>query len=117
MKEAILTIHSGSSLPATTIRNASNISINGIWYSLELASLRGEYSKFKEGIPSDHRVLWVEFQLTDLFGSPDKIVEIVIQLETSDPLDVKKYISRSNKLLKKHNYLQKMRDLQSIQID
>ena len=72
MKEAILTIHSRSSPPATTIRNTSNISINEIWCSLGLASLRGEYSKFKVGIPSDHKVLWVEFQLTDLFGSPEK---------------------------------------------
>ena len=47
--------------------------INGIWCSLELKALRGGYSKFKEGIPSDHRVLWVEFQLTELFGSPETI--------------------------------------------
>ena len=75
MKEAILTIHSGSSPPSTTIRNESNTPIDGIWCSLGLTAQRGGYSKFKEGIPSDHRVLWVEFQLTEFFGSTDTIVK------------------------------------------
>ena len=74
MKEAMFTIHSGSSPPATNIRNESNYPIDGIWCSLGLTALRGGYSKFKEGIPSDHRILWVEFQLTQLFGSTDTIV-------------------------------------------
>ena len=101
MKETMLTIHSGSSPPATNIRNESNCPIDGIWCSLGLTVLRGGYSKFKEGIPSDHRILWVEFQLTELFGSTDIIVlKKVIQLKTNDPRDVKKYISRSNKYKK-----------------
>ena len=75
MKEAILTIYSGSSPPSTTIHNASNTPIDGIWCSLGLTAIRGGYSNSKEGIPSDHRVLWVEFQLIDLFGSCDTIVK------------------------------------------
>ena len=71
--------------------------INGIWCSLELTALRGGYSKFKEGIPPDHSVLWVEFQLTELFEPTDNIVKNVIQLKASDPRHVKNYISRSNK--------------------
>ena len=101
MKEAILNIHSGSPPPSTTIRNESNTPIDGIRCSLGFTAQRGGYSKFKVGIPSDHRVLWVEFQLTAFFGSPGTIVKKVIQLKASDPRDIKKYITRSNKKLKK----------------
>ena len=41
----------------------------------------------------------------------------MIQLKASDPRDVKKHISRSNKQLKKNNCLQTMKDLHSIPID
>ena len=61
MKEVILTINSETFPPTTNIRNVSNYPIDGIWYSLGLTALRGGYSKFKEGLPSDHRDLWVEF--------------------------------------------------------
>ena len=82
-----------------------------------LTALRGGYSKFKEGIPSDHRLLWVEFPLTTLFGLMDNIVKKVSKRKASDPRDRQKYISRSNKHLKKHNCLQKMKKLHSIPID
>ena len=61
MKETILTIHSRSSPPVTNIRNELNYPIDGIWCSLGLTTFKEGYSKFKEDIPSDHRVLWVEF--------------------------------------------------------
>ena len=60
MKEAILMIHSGTSLPVTTIRNKLKYPLDGIWCSLGLIVLRGECSKFEDGIPSDHRFLLVE---------------------------------------------------------
>ena len=75
MKEAILVINSGTYPSDTNIQNESNYPIDGIWCSLGLTALRGGCSKFKEGIPSDHRVLWVEFQLTTLFRSTDIIVK------------------------------------------
>ena len=60
MKENILMIHSGTSPPVTNIRNKLNYPLDGIWCSLGLISLRGEYSIFKDGIPSDRRFLLVE---------------------------------------------------------
>ena len=75
MKEAILVINSGKYPSDTNIQNESNYPIDAIWCSLGLTALRGGYSKFKEGIPSDHSVLWVEFQITALFRSTDIIVK------------------------------------------
>ena len=88
-KETILTIYSGSTHPSTTIHNASNTPIDEIWCSLGLIAIRGGYSKFEEGILSDHKVLSVEFQLTYLFGSPNTVVKKEIRLKASDPRDVK----------------------------
>ena len=105
MKEAILTIHPGTSHPVTNIRNASNYPIDGIWCSLGLTALRGGYLNFKEGIPSDQRMLWVEFPLTELFGSTNNTTKNLIKLKASDPRDVKKYLSRSKKYLKNNNCL------------
>ena len=48
----------------------------------------------------DHRVLWVELSLQDVFGSSDKINKIVTLLKASDPRYVRKYIHRINKELK-----------------
>ena len=69
-----MTIRLGIYPPATNIRNEINYPRDSIWCSLGWRALRGGYSKFIEGIPSDHRVLWVEFQLTEFFGSTDTIV-------------------------------------------
>ena len=97
MKEAILTIHSGSSPLVTNIRNRPNYPIDGIWCNLGLTTLRGGYPKFKEDIPSDHRVLWVKFQLTELFESTGTIVKKSDTTESERPTRCQKNISRSNK--------------------
>ena len=36
--------------------------------------------KIKDGIPSDHRVLWVELSLIDVFGANDIITKKVTKL-------------------------------------
>ena len=115
MKEAVLVNHSWTSPPATNIRNKSNYPIYGIWCSLDLTVLRGNYSKNKEGIPSNRRVLWVEFQLTALFGSMNTIVKKVIQLKVSDSRDIKKISLVQISI--KNNCVQKMKDLHSILIN
>ena len=75
MKKIILTIHSGTSPLAANKQNESNYPIDGICCSLWLIVLPRGYSNFKDGIPSYHRVLWVKFQLTELFGLTDNIVK------------------------------------------
>ena len=58
----------------------------------------------------------MKFQLTELFWSTDTIVKKVTQLKVSDPRDVKKCISRSNKYFKKQLSPEK-KDLHSILSD
>ena len=94
LEETIQSIHCGQRLSATNILNDSHYPIDGIWCIIGLTATRAGYSKFEEGIPSDDRVLWVEFVLQDVFGSSDKINKRVTLLKASDPRDVKKYIHR-----------------------
>ena len=58
------------------------------------------YSNVRKGILSDHRVLWVEFLLKDVFGTDDKITKQITMLKASDVRDVKKYIHRTKKIYK-----------------
>lgn len=97
MKHAIQSLHCRHRPPATNILNDSTYPIDGIWCSKGLTATRAGYSKFREGIPSDQRVLWVEFVLQEVFGSSDKINKKVKLLKASDPIDVKKYIHRIKK--------------------
>ena len=40
------------------------------------------YSNFREGIPSDHRVMWVESLLKNIFGIDDKITKRITMLKS-----------------------------------
>ena len=57
------------------------------------------YSNFGKEIPSNHRVLLVNFVLKEIFGSSDKIFKRVTLLRASDPRDVIKYIHRTKKYI------------------
>ena len=59
----------------------------------------------------------MEFRLIDIFGSRDKIHKKVLQLQTSDPRDVAKYIVKINKRLQKEHYMEMMEKLQRIPSD
>ena len=61
MKEAIFSIHRGHNPPTANIPNESQYLIDGIWYSIGLMVTKVGYSNFREGISSDHRVLWFKF--------------------------------------------------------
>ena len=89
MKEAILSLHRGKNPSVTNILNKSQYVIDGIWYSIGLTITKEGYSNFKEGISSDHRVMSVEFQLKDVFGTNDKITKRTTMQKASDPRDVK----------------------------
>ena len=97
MKEAIQLMNRGQRPPATNIWNDSHYPIVGKGCSIGLTATRAGYCKFDVDISSDHRVLWVEFVLNDVFGSSDKTYNRFTQLKASDPRDVKKYIHRTKK--------------------
>ena len=100
-----MTTYTGKTSLITNILNESNYPIDSIWCSLGLIELRAGYSKFKDGILSDLRVLWAKFPFIEGFGANDNITKKVTKLKESDPKCVKLYISRSNKYLKKNNWL------------
>ena len=95
MKEKKLSLYRGHNSLATNILNESQYPIDGIWYSIGLTATKTGYSNFREGIQSDHRVLWVECLIEDVFKTEDKIAERVAVLKASDSRDVKKYIYRT----------------------
>ena len=72
------------------------------------------YSNFREGIPSDHRVMWVESLLKNIFGIDDKITKRITMLKSKWPKGRKKYIYRTKEELQKHDCLQKMQTLHTI---
>ena len=68
MKETIFTTYTGKGTSTTNLFNQSNYLIDGIQYISGSTVISAGCSKFKESIPSDHRILWVEFPLMDIFG-------------------------------------------------
>ena len=97
MPETIVSTHKEQSSPATNMLNYLKYPIDRIWCSLGLKPTKEGYFKFREGILSDHRVLWLEFRLIDVFGSSDNIYKKVLQLKESNPRNVAKYIAKTNK--------------------
>jgi hypothetical protein len=66
--EAILHQHSSKSPPATYNHNYQQQPIDGLWVTDGLEILQGGFIEFGGSAPSDHRVLWVDFHYTELFG-------------------------------------------------
>ena len=67
------------------------------------------YSKPREGISSDHRVLCAKFNLVEIFGNTYKTEQKIIKLKASDPRDVNTYVTRICKRLLKAQCLDKMK--------
>ena len=117
MHEAIVSTHTGQSSPVINLLNHFNYPIDGIWCSLGMKATKVGHSKFREGVLSKHRVIWMEFRIIDDFEFSDKIYKKVLQLKASDPRNVAKYISKTNKQLQKEQCMKKMEKLQSIPSD
>ena len=79
MKEVVMTTHIRESYHATSTLNESNYQINKLWCSLNLIALRVEYFTFEEGVPSDHRVSYVEFPLMKISSKTDNIIKTIDQ--------------------------------------
>ena len=108
MLETIVPTHKEQSSPAINMLNYLKYPIDRIWCSIGLKPTKEGYLKFREGVFSNHRVLWVEFRLIDVFGSSDNIYKKVLQLKASDPRNVAKYIAKTNKRLQKEQCVKKM---------
>ena len=92
MKELILSRHNAHNI-ATHNRNESSRPIAGIWATPGIQGELAGYLPFGEGIPSDHRCLWVDIPTEALLGAhlPAETPRVRRKLNTSDPALVDRY--------------------------
>lgn len=83
--------------------------MNELWCSIDINPKKAGYSKPREGISSDHRVLCAKFNLIEIFGNTYKTQQKIIKLKASDPRDVNTYVTRICKRLLKAQCLDKMK--------
>lgn len=105
MREVLLERH-GESAPATC--NMGSSPIDGIWATSSLDIARGGYCNFEEGLPSNHRTLWVDLTYMSAFGhkQPAIVRRTARRLKLNDPRCTSKYIKYRKAHAKKH----KLRD-------
>ena len=96
IEEAVIKNHRGESVPATCARNTQRKPIDSIWTSPGLDVLRCGFLPFHSvyGLPSDHRMIWVEICNQSMFGHrPQHISRApVSKVKSNDPANREKYI-------------------------
>ena len=97
-REAILTLHTQSSPPATHNRNTTRTPIDAIWVSENVDVLRAGYCPFggAYGMESDHRMLWIEVCNCSLMGKhlPPPVSFSHSKLQSSHPHLRQRYFKR-----------------------
>jgi len=99
-------------MPATQIRNTSSRPIDGVWSNLP-EQLRCGYLAFTEGVPGDHRTMWIDIPFSIIFGyTPPHLHKVFPpDLTTEDPRIRKKYNQRVHQLLSKWGTLKAVKKL------
>ena len=89
--------------PATFFRNTNARPIDGIFTTLPANELQCGYFDFKEGIPGDHRMLWVDIPFTLALGhNPPNLSQVSApRLAGKDPRVRKAYHNKVMKYYKK----------------
>lgn len=89
-------------MPATQQRNTASRPIDGVWSNVP-NSLRCGYLAFGEGVPGDHRTMWIDIPFATMFGyTPPHIHKVYPpDLTTADPRIRKRYNQRVRRLLTK----------------
>ena len=94
LQDIILTKHMpGGPPPATQAMNQQDKPIDAIFTTMDPSAVKCGYSAFGEGLPGDHRTLWVDFPFTTIFGNnPPNLNRVYApRLNVQDPRVVKKY--------------------------
>ena len=94
LQDIILAKHMASNPPpATQARNRSAVPIDAIFTTMNPLAVKSGYSAFGDGIPGDHRMLWVDFPFTTIFGNnPPHLNRIFApRFNVKDPRVVKTY--------------------------
>ena len=110
LREVSITKH-GQNAPPTT--NRGSRPIDGMFLSADTSSTGCGYLPFEDDI-SDHRPLWVDIDLDELFGQAESASKKVIcrRLKCKDPRVVKKYMQRYDQYLVENNLYKQASDLE-----
>jgi len=103
-------------LPPTATHNRGSTAIDGIYVSQRLLPLiTGGYLAFDAGIPSDHRLLWIDIPGTVLgFDEETKIHKPKARrLQCRDPRVVQRYTEALSNSLMQSNAFQRLEQLQT----
>ena len=114
MQSPILEKHPSLRPPPT--RKGGSKTIDNIFASEELKPTKAGFLPFDQGIPSDHRLAWLEFNTRDLFragkiGEPEKSPR---RLALGNPRAVQKYISNLRTYMEHHRVKDKIVRLQQM---
>ena len=115
MKECILEKY-GEDAPATYIDGRTPI--DGIFITWSINIKRGGYTAFDDGIQgqrTDHRCLWVDLNLTDIFGSrnPPLMRFAGRRVKSKHPQVVHKFNTSYKNFVVRHNLAQKIYRLEA----
>jgi len=105
MNDVVTTQH-GHSTPNT--HNRGSTPINGIFLPVHLLlTIQSGYLAFGEGIPSDHRLIWVDLPVEALrwLAPPEMVPLKARQLKCEDPRIITHYNQELEKILKAQNLL------------
>jgi hypothetical protein len=100
MRNSIFERH-GSNAPATCNCNHNRESIDGIWSTPGISITVGGYGALGEGIPSDHRFLWMDISYSSAFGysTPSTTRPKARKLKARDPRLSDKYNKKFGEFL------------------
>ena len=108
----LITSKHGNNTPST--HNRGVVPIDGVFVSTTLRDVKCGYLPFGDGIPSDHRGLWLDVPYTMAFGHDvlPFATPSARRLKTNDPRIVSRYIQSYEKFLKQHRLAERAFQLQ-----
>ena len=111
LQEVLLHRH-GAKAPPTY--NRGSTPIDAIFVSPTLLGCHAGYMAFGEGIPSDHRCLWLDIPFSIAFGHdlPPVVQAPARRLKCNDPRIVKRYLDSYSSFLLSHWLVDRAFDLQ-----
>jgi hypothetical protein len=115
MYNAILTHHAHLSPPATCHKNDSRVPVDSIWCSIGIHPVVAGFLKYGDATPSDHRLTWVDFAITDIIGHRSAPFRPHVSgLRASDLRDIGRYNHCSFALLEEAKLLPSLTALAQI---
>ena len=94
--KAVLSNHSGGSVPASCATNRQRKPIDSIWTSPGLIVLKCGFLPFHEvyGFNSDHHLIWADIYNEDLYGYPHQHIYHALgsNMKSNDPDIRERYI-------------------------